>query len=378
MTPPVVFVATSFRVHPRSGGEIRTNRLAAALARVTNLHLVVSGPADDGVAIRTSIGASSVDIFPWPSSPFVKRWIAVRNLWPLYFSWSWNPDARARVQVLAQQGAIVVLDHLQAWPYRPSGRPYLLSLHNIETHLLDQLSAPRGLRKLERRWESSTLRRAERAAIGDPDSTCIVVSEKDAARIACGIVVPNGTDLPPEVPARHEGGPLLFIGNMNHEPNRRAVEWWAREVFPARPGLLPLTVVGGGQAKLRHLQDDPAIDVIGEVDDVRPWLGKASLAVVPLLQGGGTRLKVLEAMAWGLPVVATSKAVEGLPLIDGLHVRIADEPDAFADAVLDLLADRGRRKLLAAEARRLAADYSWDRIGEAFVAHVLHVGEVER
>jgi len=158
---------------------------------------------------------------------------------------------------------------------------------------------------------------------------------------------------------------IVFSGNLGYFPNVDGVVWLAREVLPRVRAAIPdatLTVVGARPARaVRELAALGAhVEVLGEVPDVAPYIGRASVAVAPLRAGSGQALKVLEAMACGTPVVATSRAAEGLDARDGVHLRVADGAAPFADAVVRLLRDREAARQLADEAYRLvAARYGW-------------------
>jgi glycosyltransferase involved in cell wall biosynthesis len=122
----------------------------------------------------------------------------------------------------------------------------------------------------------------------------------------------------------------------------------------------------------RILRGRPGIVLTGYVDDVRPWLARAQAVVVPLRAGGGTRLKILEAMAMARPVVSTTMGSEGLDVTDGEHLLVADSPDAFATAVIRLLERRDVAEQLANRGRRLVAErYDWHAIGARYAAMVL-------
>jgi glycosyltransferase involved in cell wall biosynthesis len=129
-----------------------------------------------------------------------------------------------------------------------------------------------------------------------------------------------------------------------------------------------LSIVGRAPTPaVARLAAEAGIEVTGRVDDVRPHVAAGAVYVVPLRIGGGTRLKIFEAMAMGKPVVSTTIGAEGLPLKDGEHVRIADEPQAFADAVLWLLREPGERARLGRAARDLvAAQYDWSAAAREF------------
>jgi glycosyltransferase involved in cell wall biosynthesis len=218
------------------------------------------------------------------------------------------------------------------------------------------------------------MRRLELATAADPRASVVAVSAVDAAvvRRPSAVVVPNGVDLPSAVPARPVDGDLLFVGALDYEPNREALAWYADEIFGKLPASLPpLTAVGrGGPAALGRLSAHPALRVVGEVPDVGPYLAAASVVVVPLRSGGGSRIKVLEAAAWQRPIVATHKAVEGLPMLDGVHAMLADEPAAFAAALQRVHSDHALAESITASAQLVAAGHAWPAVADRFVAVV--------
>jgi len=157
---------------------------------------------------------------------------------------------------------------------------------------------------------------------------------------------------------------LLFIGLLTYEPNRDAVAWFAREVLPlvrARRPEARFRVVGQhGSDVVDALHGISGVELAGEVPDVTPELAEAGVVVVPVRFGGGTRIKVLEAFAHGVPVVSTTVGCEGLDVEDGRHVLLADDPPSLAAACLRLLEDEERRTALSAQAGDLwQRRYRW-------------------
>jgi glycosyltransferase involved in cell wall biosynthesis len=186
-------------------------------------------------------------------------------------------------------------------------------------------------------------------------------------------VVPNGVDLefyrPGVVPPAPEMGPhsLVFTGKMDYRPNVDAVLWFAEAVLPLILTQLPdlhFYVVGQQpHPRLARLGAHPAIIVTGRVPDTRPYIAGAGAYVVPLRIGGGTRLKVLEAMAMGQAIVSTRFGCDGFPFQDGREVCLADEPATFAATVVALLQDREQAARLGQAARAcVEAHYGWDAI----------------
>jgi len=182
-------------------------------------------------------------------------------------------------------------------------------------------------------------------------------------------VVPTGVDTEYFAPAAGSQQParLIFTGSMDWLPNEDAMIYFCRDVLPAIRAEVPdvaLTIVGRTPTPaVKKLAEERGVTVTGRVDDVRPFMRDASVYIVPLRIGGGTRLKIFEAMAMGKAVVSTTIGAEGLPVTDGEHVLLADDPASFARAVVHLLRDTAHRDRLAAAARALVlARYDWSAV----------------
>lgn len=165
---------------------------------------------------------------------------------------------------------------------------------------------------------------------------------------------------------------LVFTGSMDWLPNEDGILYFADAIFPLIKQQCPeisLEVVGRKPSrKLQSLAEaDRRIRLTGWVDDIRPFLARGSICVVPLRIGGGTRLKIFEAMAMGKAVVSTTVGAEGLPVESGANVILADAPKDFAESVISLLRDPNQRKRLGAAARTLVEEkYSWRSVAESF------------
>lgn len=219
----------------------------------------------------------------------------------------------------------------------------------------------------------------------------VTVASTEEARLVAGalpehkriFVIPNAvslTDYPATSPAPAISpapvpGRMIFNGAMTYEPNAQAMHWFLQNVFPVvreqRPGVeLLITGSTGGAA----LPEAEGVTLTGYLDDIRPAIASACLAVAPILRGGGTRLKILEALAIGTPVVTTSKGVEGLELEHEKHVLIADTAGEFAQSVVRLLDSSALRKSLVLEGRRrIAEKYDWDVVFPQFEAVIRSV-----
>ncbi len=258
-----------------------------------------------------------------------------------------------------------------------AGAPVWIDFHNVDSRIWERMgeTASSAARRRFARGQAPRVRRLERTLLRRVDGVSCV-SPGDAASLAeLGaaepLVVPNGVDLSRyvfrESPAA--GETVLFVGDLSWPPNAEGVRWFAERVWPLVRACRPaagMEILGrGAPADLERLAR-PDFVFLGEGGDTRPHWARAAVAVVPLRAGGGTRLKILEAAACGVPVVSTRIGAEGLDFPPA-EVRAHDEPEAFAEAVVALLEDPGAARRQAAAARaRVEAAYGWDRIGSRF------------
>ena len=184
-------------------------------------------------------------------------------------------------------------------------------------------------------------------------------------------IIPNGVDITHYQPDFTSEAPahLIYIGSMDWYPNEDAVAFFADEVLPSIQDKVPdvqFSIVGGNpSARVQRLAERDGVVVTGRVPEIKPYFAEATVFVVPLRIGSGTRLKILEALAMGKAVVSTSVGAEGLDLKDGEEVFIADAPIAFADAVTRLLTDPALRRRIGENGRaRVEQDYDWRSIGQ--------------
>lgn len=259
--------------------------------------------------------------------------------------------------------------------------PMVLFQHNVEAVIWQRHYTL--ARSRARRWflrsEWSKMRAFEHAECGRYD-TVVAVSEIDRAAIAHDYnvssthAVPTGVDTAYFQRTGHiQSDPLnlVFTGSMDWLPNRDAVRFFAQEILPRVRAQLPavtLTVVGRNPGReLQAIAREHGMRLTGRVDDVRPYMEAASVYVVPVRIGGGTRLKIFEAMAMGLPIVSTTVGAEGLPVLDGLDILIRDDPASFASAVTQLLQDPLSARALAARgAAKVRERFSWKAVATEF------------
>ncbi|MEP6916452.1 MAG: glycosyltransferase, partial [Acidobacteriota bacterium] len=182
---------------------------------------------------------------------------------------------------------------------------------------------------------------------------------------------PRGVRLQPDVDAGPRRAHLVFTGSMDWLPNEDGMLYFVRDILPLIRLEEPettLSIIGRAPTPaVKRLADAAGIEVTGRVDDVRPHVAAGSVYIVPLRIGGGTRLKIFEAMAMAKAVVSTTVGAEGLPVTSGQDVVIADEPAAFAQAVVGLIRDDQRRRRIESEARRLVVErYDWSAVAQDF------------
>ncbi len=304
-------------------------------------------------------------------------WVARPNGLPsdAYFSEATAAQLRSVLETFAP--GVVVLDQLWVHSYasilRASGARVVLNAHNVEALVARELEAGErrpAARLLRRRFSDGVANmEAELARLADQVWVC---SEQDCERMMATYqlpspphVVPNAIDTAryhgpaAQRPAAFEGpGPFfLFSGLFHYAPNQRAVEFLIGDLFPALAARHPharLLLVGTGPtpAMLAAAAADPRIVVTGRVPDVLPYLQHASMMLVPLFEGGGTRFKIIEAFAAGLPVVSSAKGAEGLGAEPGKHLLLAGDLAGFVEAaecVLASGADVAQRVAAAAE-----------------------------
>ncbi len=235
--------------------------------------------------------------------------------------------------------------------------------------------------RIERHWDWKIRALLNSMAMGQWEpryaerfNRCTTVSEADRQLLLEANprlqvdVIPNGVDIQKYKPLPEENGSpaLLFIGNMGYPPCVDAVLYFCREILPRirhAIGAVDLWIVGRDPLPEVLRLDGDGVHVTGQVDDVIPYYRRSAVCVVPLRAGGGTRLKILEALALGRPVVSTTLGCEGLELVDGEHLLIADSPERFAEKTVRLLADRQLRRHISSNGRHLAESrYDWDKI----------------
>jgi len=294
-----------------------------------------------------------------------------------------HPRVREAVRRRLTDGSadVSVCDFLSASLNFPDNlpSPVVLFQHNVETMLWRRMASVEAssLRRLSCRIEARKMAAYEAAALKKFQHV-IAVSDHDRREMltlaaGCPItVVPTGVDTEQYqiVPSVSGNTPVIvFTGSMDWEPNIDGVEYFCRDIWPAVVAEFPharFQIVGRNpHERVRRLASD-SVEVTGTVSSIADYLRAATLVIVPLRIGGGTRLKIFEAMAMAKALISTSIGAEGLDVTNGRDLLIADAAASFATAILRLLRDPGARRTFETNAAALAARYDWSQIARRF------------
>ena len=374
-----------------TGGKIRTLNVLKHLAKwheITYLCNVL--PEEEPHLARMSDLGLNVVAIPWKE--------AARDSFPFYFGlasnllskypYSVNKDFDKRVRSKAiellsnSEFNLLICDFVQmARNVLDVGPiPKILFQHNVEAQIYRRLAdnEPNVFKRMFIRRQQLKMEAFERSA-GKAFDQSIAVSPQDKQMFEEDYgwkhvtVIDTAVDTEyfrPENSDRIEGR-LAFIGSMDWRPNQEGILRFAKRVFPSIRERYPnatLDIVGRNPpAFIKRLSSYPGVVVTGKVEDVRPYISRASMTVVPIYSGGGTRLKIFESMAMGTPVVSTPLGADGLNIGDGKHMVCADSDQQFADAVCKLLGSAQGRHLLAAQAlKHVSQNYSSEIIAKQF------------
>jgi glycosyltransferase involved in cell wall biosynthesis len=262
--------------------------------------------------------------------------------------------------------------------------PAVLFQHNVEAmiwkrHYEVQTNAAKKA-YLYRQWQKMHAFEAKMC----PQFDCVVaVSREDREQMQQEYGVESVYDVPtgvnttffrPSGERKRKPENLVFTGSMDWLPNEDAIRYFTEQILPRIKQTVPgvtLTVVGRdpfpGLVELS--KRDPTVELTGRVEDVRPYMEEAAVFIVPLRIGGGTRLKIYEAMAMEKPIVSTTIGAEGLPVVDGEEIILADTPEAFAESVVRLLRDEGSATAIGKRAAaKVREQFGWDTVADSFAA----------
>jgi len=346
---------------------------------------------DDATRFLKGICAR-VEVFPIPSDAAKWRWTTMTMVSyfrssPYDVCWLMNRDMVNFLERISKTESfdLIHLDTIGLYPYVSafSEIPVVLNHHNIESHMMRRRYEKETniLYKAYFRRESWKIRRYEKA-VCEKCVVNLVVSDLDATRLKENVgdvgiaVIPNGVDIEyfqsrEPIGKKREG--LIFAGAMDWYPNLEAVKFFLKEIWPKlreeKPGR-PVTFIGRNPPReLLAAAKNPVIRAPGFVDDVRPYLDDAAIYICPIRDGGGTRLKILDALAMGKPLVATGMAVEGLDLVQEEHYLRAESAEEYLAQITRLENDPHLCQTLSSAGQQYVREhFSWDVIGE-MLAH---------
>jgi sugar transferase (PEP-CTERM/EpsH1 system associated) len=373
-----------------TGGKIRSSKLFERLAKRHDITIVsFRTPQDaDEQVHRMTACCSRLETIDWlevpKRGPAFYASVARSVVSTQAYTVAKYADVRMRQRVAALLASdrydALVCDFLQ-----PSVNvlelgsvPKILFQHNVESVIrrrqIEQTRNP--LARAYLHWDWRKLRAFEHEAARRFDH-CIMVSVEDCRTMAREFGVTTTSAIPTAVDVEYftprpdaMTNDVVFTGSMDWFANEDAVLHFARAILPRVRQEVDATfwVVGRNptESLRRELEGIAGVRVTGTVDDVRPYIERAAVYVVPLRIGGGTRIKIFEAMAMARPIVSTSIGAEGLPVAHGADIVLADAPNGFAAAVVTLLRSQAKRHRLGLAARRLAERHDWNVAADRF------------
>lgn len=407
MRPRLLFLCHTLPYPPDGGIWIRTYHVLRLLARTFDITALCfersrsSGERADWHLItgRDALGRfGDIEVFEIP-----QKHSRVRYLWDhlrsiatgrVYTRYLYDSRAfRRRLTELLRSQAfdLVHVDSLDLAGYLPAcgGLPVVCVHIDVESALMRRRAAvdrnrwrraylrfqARLMAKVERTWCE---RVALNVAMSEPDRT-LLKRAAPASRIA---VIPNGVDVEEFHPDGTPGTGVAYVGGTNTFPNLDALDFLCDQILPhlrRASADVPLRWIGRASTEQqRHYRAQFGVELIGYIEDVRPFMREAACHIAPLRAGGGTRLKILNSWAMGKAVVSTSIGCEGLSAVDGENILIRDDPKDFAQAVLAVLEDESLRRRLGERGRLTAEElYSWDAIGRQMIDTYLTVADIE-
>ena len=390
----ILWVKAGGLVPTDSGGKIRSYNILRELARnhsITLFSFYPAHPNDIHPQLKTIFQqVVCLPLDPPAAKSFGELYdysVRLFSREPYNITKFCRPQVRRALQHLLAQETydVIVCDFIMPvgvipwdWPC-----PKILFTHNVEAMIwrrhYEVARNPLWKALSWREWK--TMAAAERRYLQKADHV-LAVSDNDRDEFLRFLdpskitVIPTGVDVEyfkpnPEPAAPHS---LVFTGSMDWLPNEDAIFYFVKEILPLIRQQVPgvsLCVVGRKPSpRLQQLAaTETNIELTGWVEDIRPFMARGSICIVPLRIGGGTRLKIFEAMAMAKPVVSTSIGSEGLPVRDSEHLLLADDPSKFADAVITLLRDSERRTRISLAARQLVEqNYSWAQVANRLAA----------
>ncbi len=379
-------------MHPTTkGGQIRTFEMLRHLHRRHEIHYVaIENPSQpEGPARAHEYSTKSYPFsfaVPSKSSPafYAQLLKGLVSPTPVAVERFNPPGLRAFLAdlIAREKFECAVVDHLAPTAYFPHLPRAILFQHNVETMIWRRHveHAPNPLRRWYFQQQADRMFRYERRVCRESGHV-VAVSKTDADEMRRLFDLSRVTEIPtgvnieyflPPTPTPAPSADLVFVGSMDWLPNVDGVLYFVREILPLIRRQRPETTLAiVGRTPPPKIADlaaaDPGIRITGTVPDIRPWLWNSAVSIVPLRIGGGTRLKIYEAMAAKIPVVSTTIGAEGLTVHPPRDIRLADQPAEFARNCLELLASPALRTEISAAAWNMVNDhFSWDHVSRCF------------
>lgn len=383
----ILFLSRWFPFPANNGSKIRIYHLLKGLSQFHDVTLFSFYDPDTESADHkdTNLFCSQVQLVPW--KPFNeksgKAILGFLSVTPrsLIDTYSYQMESLIRAAVSGPEYDLIIASQLSMASYYSAFGDVPAIFEEIELGLfLDQIQKTGNwIVQLRRKLSWFKLEKYYSRLL-DFFAACTVVSDREQhiltehfPRHANKIeVLPNCIEADNYQSLHVEIRPhtIIFSGSFNYRPNYHAMQWFTREVFPLILEQIPDAhlVITGDHANL-PLPQTKNVTLTGYVNDVKSLMASCSVSLAPLWTGGGTRLKILEAMAVGIPVVATSKGAEGLHVEHGKHILIADQPETFAQCVINLLCDEDLRTSLSSNALHLVKEnYDWKIVMPKFLS----------
>ena len=370
-----------------NGGALRCYHLAVELSKYFELTVMTYQPAD---TIQDPVFDTIKVVNPkdLPIGRGIKHKIKNAILYRMYMR-SWKGPAEASVLLFYpllkqlaknQQYDYVIMEHLSGMLLGRLVKRHFPKAHRIvDQHNIDHLLFAQGHdigdAVHKKTYERLKLQESRIHQFADSFFACSVADVEGLEHLngqqIKGRVVPNGTPIRQvAIDSKNFSDPkLIFCGSLDYGPNKNGLLWFYQNSWQILIKIIPavsLTIIGrnGSDQAYLPLKADPQIDFVGEVKDVAPYYLKNNIAIVPLLEGSGTRLKVLEAMSFGNPVVSTSIGAEGIKYTKDLNILIADDAFRFAEAIIASLSQPDHLKAIAEDGISLIREsYDWVKVG---------------
>ena len=371
-------------IPPINGGALRCYHLCTELATYFDVTLITLQPASDivdtnfkNIKILNPAKSLKLDGFK------AKLMNAIKYRW---YMGTLKGPAEATVldfyPVLKQLSKTetfdyILMEHLSSMALGKAIKNWwpnairIVDQHNVD-HLLYKQSHDLSIKKHKKTFNRLKHQESHMHTYADYFLACSANDVTEFLRLnknrIKGVVVPNGTTQKKFVQKDFSEPSLIFCGSLDYAPNKNGLLWFYETIWPKLKTTIKgitLTVIGrnGHDNAYAPLKIDPQINFIGEVKDVAPYYQKNNIAIVPLLKGSGTRLKILEAMSFGLPVISTSIGAEGIDYIENEHIIIANDPIAFQQVIIDTVNKPAILKNLASESLLLINEkYNWQNI----------------